>query len=281
MEAPKRKGLGKGLGALIPQAPPPKAPSERTLPIAQIVPNPWQPRIRFDEAKIAEMAESIRQHGVIEPLLVRARSGRFELIAGERRMRAALAAGLDAVPVIVREMSDREVLEVTLIENLQREELTALEEAAAYVRLIEEFGATQDEVARRVGKSRPAVANTIRLLQLPPPVLDELRSGRLSAGHARALLALESSPEQVALARETIRLALSVRQLEERIREGRAPREKKPQTRDLHVVDVEKRLMRNLGTRVRLQANGNRGRIVIEYFSTSELERLIDRLGRS
>ena len=280
MEAPKRRGLGKGLGALIPQAPAPKLPPERTLPIDQIVPNPWQPRVRFDEGKIAEMAESIRHHGVIEPLLVRARNSRFELIAGERRLRAARSAGLDSVPVVVREMSDREVLEVTLIENLQREELSALEEAAAYTRLIEEFGATQEEVARRMGKSRPAVANTIRLLQLPPAVLEEMRAGRVSAGHARALLALDSSAERVAFAREVIRLGLSVRQLEDRIRARKQPKEKRPLERDLHVVDVEKQLMRNLGTRVRLQANGNRGRIVIEYFSPDELQRLLDRLGR-
>ena len=277
MDAPKRKGLGRGFGALIPQAPPPKA-VERTLPLDEITPNPWQPRVHFDEAKIHEMAESIGEHGIIEPLVVRPHGGGYELIAGERRLRAARLAGLESVPVAVREMSDRDVLEVTLIENLQREDLSALEEAAAYVRLMEEFGATQDEVARRVGKSRPAVANTIRLLQLPEAVRDEMRAGRLSAGHARALLALDSAVEQTALARDAIRLGLSVRQLEGRIRLRLQPPARKPASRDLHVADVEKQLMRSLGTRVRLQSHGGRGRIVIEFYSPAELQRLVERL---
>lgn len=277
MDAPKRKGLGRGFGALIPQAPPPKA-VERTVPLDEITPNPWQPRVHFDEAKIHEMAESIGEHGIIEPLVVRPRGGGYELIAGERRLRAARLAGLESVPVAVREMTDRDVLEVTLIENLQREDLSALEEAAAYVRLMEEFGATQDEVARRVGKSRPAVANTIRLLQLPEAVRDEIRAGRLSAGHARALLALDSAVEQTALARDAIRLGLSVRQLEVRIRLRLQPSAGKPASRDLHVADVEKQLMRSLGTRVRLQSRGGRGRIVIEFYSPAELQRLVERL---
>jgi ParB family chromosome partitioning protein len=179
-------------------------------------------------------------------------------------------------------MDDREVVEVTLIENLQREDLSALEEAAAFVRLMEDFGATQEEVAKRVGRSRPAVANTVRLLSLPEAVREELRQDRLSAGHARALLALDSSAEQTALARETIRLALSVRQLEAKVRARLQPgKQRKSATPDLHVADVEKQLMKSLGTRVRLIGRGHRGRIVIEFFSPQELERLLDRLRRS
>jgi len=281
MEPQKRKVLGRGLGALIPQAPPPKVVADRTLAIGDIAPNPWQPRVRFDDAKLAEMAASIREHGIVEPLVVRARANGFELIAGERRLRAARLAGLETVPVVIREMDDREVVEVTLIENLQREDLSALEEAAAFVRLMEEFGATQEDVAKRVGRSRPAVANTIRLLSLPESVREELRQDRLTAGHARALCALESSAEQTALARETIRLALSVRQLEAKIRARLAPgKVREPETRDLHVADVEKQLMRSLGTRVRLVGKGGRGRIVIEFSSTEERERLVDRLRR-
>ena len=279
MEVPKRRGLGRGFGALIPQAPPPRA-SERSVPIDQIAPNPWQPRIHFDEAKLREMAESIREHGIVEPLVVRPREGGFELIAGERRLRAARLAGLETVPAVVREMDDREALEITLIENLQREDLSALEEAAAYVRLVEEFGATQEEVARRVGRSRPAVANTIRLLQLPEAVREEMRSGRLSAGHARALLALDSPVEQTAMASDAIRLGLSVRQLEARIRSRMQPSARKRVSRDLHVADVEKQLMRTLGTRVRLHTRGQKGRIVIEFYSPGELERLLERLRR-
>jgi len=280
MEVHKRRGLGRGLGALIPQAPVAK-PREQVLRVEQIVPSHWQPRLHFDDAKMQELVESMRQHGVVEPLVVRPRESGFELIAGERRLRAARLSGLDTVPVVVREMDDREALEVTLVENLQREELSALEEAAAYVRLIEEFGATQEEVARRTGKSRPAVANTVRLLQLPEAVRDEMRTGRLSAGHARALLALDSPVEQTALARDAIRFGLSVRQLEARIRARKHPKPKRSAARDLHVADVEKQLMRALGTRVRLQNQGSRGRIVIEFFSPAELERLIERLRRA
>ena len=280
MEAPKRKGLGRGFGALIPQAPAPRA-AERSVPVDQIAPNPWQPRIHFDGAKLEEMAQSIREHGIVEPLVVRPRETGFELIAGERRLRAARLAGLEAVPAVVREMGDREALEVTLIENLQREDLSALEEAAAYVQLVEEFGETQEEVARRVGRSRPAVANTIRLLQLPEAVREEMRSGRLSAGHARALLALDSPVEQTALARDAIKLGLSVRQLEARIRARmQPPAPRKAAGRDIHAADVEKQLMRSLGTRVRLHARGQKGRIVIEFYSGAELERLLERLKR-
>jgi len=280
MEAPKRKGLGRGFGALIPQAPAPRA-AERSVPVDQIAPNPWQPRIHFDGAKLEEMAQSIREHGIVEPLVVRPRETGFELIAGERRLRAARLAGLEAVPAVVREMNDREALEVTLIENLQREDLSALEEAAAYLQLVEEFGATQEEVARRVGRSRPAVANTIRLLQLPEAVREEMRTGRLSAGHARALLALDSPVEQTALARDAIKLGLSVRQLEARIRARmQPPATRKAPSGDIHAADVEKQLMRSLGTRVRLHARGQKGRIVIEFYSAAELERLLDRLKR-
>lgn len=278
MESPKRKGLGRGLGALIPQAPGPRLLVERTLPIEQIDPNPWQPRAQFDDAKLQEMAESIREQGVIQPLLVRRRDDGYELVAGERRLRAARLAGLDSVPVVIRDIGDREALEIALVENLQREDLSALEEAAAYERLIEEFGLTQDEVARRVGRSRPTVANTIRLLQLPEEAREELRKGTLSAGHGRALLALQSAVEQTAFARETVRLGLSVRQLETRIRHRLQSRPHKRPEPDLHVADVENQLMRSLGTKIRILPRGRKGRIVIEYYSPAELERLIARL---
>ncbi|MGH7821466.1 MAG: ParB/RepB/Spo0J family partition protein, partial [Candidatus Binatia bacterium] len=197
---------------------------------------------------------------------------------GERRLRAARLAGLDAVPVTVRDYSDRESLEIALIENLQRDDLSALEEAAGFQRLIDDFALTQDEVAQRVGKSRPAVANTLRLLQLPDAVREELRSGRLSAGHARALLALSSEVEQAALARETVRRGLSVRQLEALIRLRSRERAARRSTANLHVADVERQLGRSLGTKVRLLGRGAKGKIVIEYYSADERERLIERL---
>ncbi|MGH7858265.1 MAG: ParB/RepB/Spo0J family partition protein [Candidatus Binatia bacterium] len=276
----KRKGLGRGLSALIPSAPPPQASAERVMPIGQIAPNPWQPRSEFDEERLAEMVDSIREQGVVQPLIVRRGRDGYELVAGERRLRAARLAGLESVPVTVRDYSDREALEIALIENLQREDLSALEEASAFQRLMDEFGLTQEEVARRVGRSRPAVANTLRLLQLPDPVREELRAGRLSPGHARALLACPSATEQVALARESIRRGLSVRQLEALIRLRAAPHPPKRSTPNLHVADVEKHLSRSLGTKVKLLGRGPKGKIVIEYYSADERERLIERLRR-
>ena len=277
METSRRKGLGRGLSALIPQAPAPAAPADRSLAIDDIAPNPFQPRAHFDESALAEMVESIREQGVVQPLLVRRADRGYELVAGERRLRAARLAGLDAVPVVVRDLDDRQTLEIALVENLQREDLSALEEAAAYARLAEEFDLTQDEIAARVGKSRPAVANTMRLLGLPEPVREDLRRGAITAGHARALLAVPSSAEQISLARETVRKAWSVRQLENRIRLRGRMKPRKGSTPNLHVADVETQLSRSLGTRVRLQGGAKRGRIVVEYYSPEELERLITR----
>jgi len=278
MELTKRKALGRGLGALIPQASAPPSPAaERMLPIRDIAPNPFQPRAHFDEAALAEMVESIRAQGVIQPLVVRRGENGFELVAGERRLRAARLAGLETVPVTIRDLDDRQTLEIALVENLQREDLGALEEAAAYERLMREFGLTQEEIAGRVGKSRPAVANTLRLLQLPEPVLEEVRRGTLSPGHARSLLALGSGAEQISIAREAVRRGLSVRQLESRIR-LRATLKPRRSTPNLHVNDVETQLSRSLGTRVRVVGSAKRGRILIEYYSAEELEQLITRL---
>ncbi|MEA2626137.1 MAG: ParB family transcriptional regulator, chromosome partitioning protein [Candidatus Binatota bacterium] len=279
MELPKKKGLGRGLGALIPPSPvtqeAPPVP-DTSVPIESIRANPWQPRSTFDEGAIQELAESVREQGIVQPLLVRRRGDGYELIAGERRLRAAKAAGLSEVPVVVRELGDREAFEAALVENLQREDLSALEEAAAYQRLMEEFGLTQEEVAGRVGRSRPAVANTLRLLHLPDGVRREVEKGRLSAGHARALLAIDRPEEQAALARETIRLGLSVRALENRIR-VRGKSTARP-VRDVHVEDAERQLMRSLGTKVRILSRGKRGRIVVEYYSPAELDGLIAKL---
>ena len=280
MDGGKKKGLGRGLGALIPQgAPPPARPADRTLPIEEIHASPWQPRRHFAPEAIDELSRSIAEQGVVQPLLVRRRSeGGYELVAGERRLRAARVAGLATVPVVVRELSDRDALEIALVENLQREDLSPLEEADAYVRLIEEFGLTQEEVAKRVGKSRPAVANAIRLRDLPPAVLDELRGGRLTAGHARALLALPRSEDRIALARETIRRSLSVRQLEARVKTELTPTRSTTKVVVPEVADLERQLMRLLGTKVRIESKGKRGRIVVEFYSPDEFDRLVSRL---
>src|SRR5881296_2208806 len=205
-----RKALGKGLEALFPATPaaPPPA-GERLVPVQDIVPNPDQPRRHFDEEALAALADSIRRHGLLQPLVVRRVAGRYELIAGERRLRAAVRAGLERVPVIVREARAEDRLELALIENVQRENLTALEEAEAYRQLLDQHGLTQDELAERVGKSRPAITNTLRLLGLPDAVKAQLESGELTAGHARAVLAIEGMAEQVSFAREIVTRRLS------------------------------------------------------------------------
>ena len=276
----RRRVLGRGLGALIPGAAAPvvqdEPASESWATIASIAPNPYQPRERFDEAALGELTASIRDKGLLQPLVVRrAGEGHYELIAGERRFRAAQRAGLSQVPIVVRDADGSEALELALIENLQREDLNPLEEARAYQRLADEFGLGQEEIAMRVGKSRSAVTNSLRLLQLPPDVLAQLQSGALSAGHARSLLGLESTLSQAALARDVVTQGLSVRDTEKLVRERAQP----------PAVNVEQRavesdLARALGTRVHLRHNKDgSGRIVIEYYSLDELDGLLERLG--
>lgn len=277
----RKRGLGRGLGALIPggqgaaEHPRPEPETERTAAIASIVPNPFQPREVFDDAAIAELAASIREKGLLQPLLVRPSANGYQLIAGERRFRAAQRAGLDRVPISVREADDVEVLELALIENLQRENLNPIEEARAFKRLGDEFHLSQEDIAARVGKSRSAVTNSIRLLQLPASILAQLESGELSAGHGRSLLALESPEVQAALAREAAARRLSVRDTEKLVRDRQQPR-----ADDVERRAVESDLARALGTRVRVRhrADGS-GRIIIEYFSLDELDGLLTRLG--
>lgn len=284
MEGGKKKGLGRGLGALIPQGAPaaPPRPADRAVAIDEIRPNPWQPRRHFAPEAIEELARSIAEQGIVQPLVVRRRDDGYELIAGERRLRAARAAGLTSVPVVVRELDDREALEIALVENLQREDLGPLEEADAYGRLMTEFGLTQDEVAKRVGKSRPAVANTLRLRDLPESVLEALRSGSLSAGHGRALLSVPGADERLRLAREAISAGLSVRQLEERTRTfqtAKGAAQKAPVGAALpEVGDLERQLMRELGTKVRIASDGKRGRIVIDFYSVDEFDRIVGQI---
>src|SRR5437867_1641137 len=218
-----RKALGKGLEALFPATPaaPPPA-GERLVPVQDIVPNPDQPRRHFDEEALAALADSIRRHGLLQPLVVCAAGDRYELIAGERRLRAAERAGLDRVPIVVREAAPAKRFELALIENLQREDLSPLEEAEAYRHLIDEYGLTQEEIAQRVGKSRPAVANALRLLSLPDAVKAQIESGELSAGHARAVLAVEDASGQVKFAREITARRLSKSEAE-RLAAARRP----------------------------------------------------------
>ncbi len=282
--AVQKKGLGKGLGALIPGV-----ESSADLPgfkveIDRIVPNPLQPRRSFDEAKIDELAASVRDQGVIQPILVRRVGEGYELIAGERRLRAARKAGLTEVPVVVREAGSGETLELALVENLQREDLNPMEEASAYQRLQEEFDLTQEEIARRVGKGRPTIANSVRLLLLPREVQQLVASGKLPAGHARALLGLEGETMILAAAREVVGKGLSTRDAERlvaRLKSGGRRRRKTAPLSDPDLRALVERLQRSLGTKVRLlhQSKSNRGKIVVEYYSAADLERIVHLLG--
>lgn len=275
----QKKGLGKGLGALIPGVEETRERGQFQAEVDRITPNPLQPRRAFDQAKIEELAASMRDQGVIQPLLVRRRGEHYELIAGERRWRAAMHAGLSQVPVVVKEASDLEALQLALIENLQREDLNPIEQAAAYQQLQRDFGLSQEEVAAKVGKSRPSVANSLRLLLLPKAVQDEVVQGRLPAGQARALLALQDEPAIVAAAREVIAKALSTRQTERLVSRFRSGRRRRRGTllSDPDLRALVERLQRALGTKVRLiqQAGSSAGKIVIEYYSATDLERIL------
>jgi ParB family transcriptional regulator, chromosome partitioning protein len=273
----KRRALGRGLGALIPSAyAAEETRADAVVPVSAIRPNPMQPRQRFADEAIDELAESIRQKGILQPLLVRRTSSGFELIAGERRLRAAQRVGMENVPVLVRDVNDPEMLELALIENIQRENLNPIEEARAYRRLMEDFDLTQEEVAARVGKERSTVANTLRLLQLPDAVKAQIEQGLLSAGHARALATANSDAAKIQLAQEVIGRKLTVRQAERLARQRRAL----PAADDLQAA--EQRLTEALGTKVRLLHGRNgSGRIEIQYYSLDELNGLIDRMTRT
>jgi ParB family chromosome partitioning protein len=274
------QGLGRGLAALIPQRAPTNGGSIE-IPLARIRENPRQPRLRMDDEALVALAESIHQHGVIQPILVTETIDGYTLVAGERRVRAARMAGLDRIPAIVRQLADRQQLELALVENLQREDLDPMEAARAYRQLMDEFSFTQEDLATRVGRARSTVANTLRLLELHSAVQDALAAGSISEGHARAIGGLP--PEAQALAVATV-LAddLSVRQTEELVRRVREPRAAREATAgnlaDPDVERVEEDLRRSLGTKVRLTRTRRGGRIVIEYFGEEELARLYQRL---
>jgi len=283
--AARRSGLGRGLGALIPddaQTQEEIGASFQEIPLDSIVPNPFQPREEFDEAGIASLADSIEQIGVLQPILVRPDGdGNFQLIAGERRWRASRQAGLEVIPAIVREVRDVSALEQAVVENLHRQDLNALEEAAAYQQLIDDFGFTQEQLAQRVGKSRPSVTNTLRLLNLPPSIQGLLIDGRLAAAHARALLPVEDRVEQQRLAEAAVAEGWSVRQVEAAVKAG-APAPKKDAdapaepgtTRPAALLELEELLSDHLDTRVAVQMGAKRGKIVIDFADLDDLERI-------
>lgn len=302
--AAKHVGLGRGLGALIKENSPAKPvatpPAEKgskdhgitQIPIRQIQKSPWQPRRHFDAAALADLVASVREHGVLQPLLVRRVKSGYQLIAGERRLRASQEAELKEVPVIVMEVSDREALEITLIENLQREDLNPIEEAEGFQSLADQFSLTQEQIAERVGKRRATVANSLRLLSLSDPVKKAIADNRLSVGHAKVLLGLEIPREQEQLAQRVIKEALSVRALEKIVENLRkAPRRPRVETPDIpatHLQHLTEQLHQRLGTSVRLTSNrtlGNGkklpGRIEVDFYSTDDLDRLLIMLGIS
>ncbi|HXA20178.1 MAG TPA: ParB/RepB/Spo0J family partition protein [Thermoanaerobaculia bacterium] len=279
-----KKVLGRGLGALIPQRP--EAPEARAtpglaeIPISQIQPNPYQPRKTFNEASIEELARSVREHGIVQPLVVTRAGDKYKLIAGERRFRAAQKAGLTTVPALIKEMmQEGDALQIALIENIQREDLNPIEEALAYHQLHDDFQLTQEEISKRVGKERSTVANFLRLLKLPDPVKKLLASGQLSMGHARALLAIESPKKQEQLADRVVRKNLNVRQTEMLASES-SPKttEKKEKEKDVFTRDAEDKLQRTLRTKVEIDRRRRGGVIHIRYGSEDELIRVVDEL---
>lgn len=289
----KSRALGKGLGALIPQLEEEDFQNTLEIPVTEIEINPDQPRRNFDPESLQELADSIKIHGVLQPLLVRKKGAGYQLIAGERRLRAAKLAGLERVPVIIKELDDRTVMEIALVENLQREDLNPLEEAQAYRRLLDEFRLTQEEVAKAVGKSRSAIANTVRLLQLPEDVQQMVLKNQLTMGHARALLGLEQPEQQLFLAEKIVKENLSVRETEELVRLANHPdvpretnveeKKEKETGRERHKLDpnleaIVEDMTRLFGTKVRIKSSGNRGKIEIEYYSQEELERITELL---
>ncbi len=276
-----KKGLGRGLDALLGDYTQPTPEGVQQVDIRRIDTNAGQPRKDFDQEKLQELADSIRQHGVVQPILLRQNGERYVIVAGERRFRAARLAGLEKVPAIVKDLDEAQVMEVALIENLQREDLNPIEEAAAIRFLMQQHDLTQEEVSKRLSKSRPAIANSLRLLTLPEPVQAYLRNGKLQAGHARALAGLQDPEAQAVLADKIVGEGLSVRAAESLAREQgqKPPRQKKePPATDPDLAAAEASLREWLGTKVSIQGSSQRGRIIIEYYNAELLQGIYDLL---
>ncbi|SHM18204.1 chromosome partitioning protein, ParB family [Caldanaerovirga acetigignens] len=276
-----KKGLGKGLGALIPMIDEKDEGSIQEVDIEEIKPNKMQPRKDFDEEKIRELASSIKEHGVLQPVILRKAKEGYELVAGERRWRAAKLAGIKKIPAVVKNLTDAEVMQIALIENLQREDLTPMEEAMAYKRLMEEYGMTQEELASKIGKSRSQIANTVRLLNLESEIQEMINQKKITAGHARAILAIEDPKERIKIAKKIIEENMSVRETEEvikriSIKSGKTMRKNNKNEINPALIHVAEQLQRALGTKVRIKGSERRGRIEIEYYSEDELERILE-----
>jgi ParB family chromosome partitioning protein len=278
-----RQALGKGLGALIPDKSPTETEGKKTFftcGIEEIHPNPFQPRKIFSDEPLQELVQSIREKGILQPLMVRRKGDRYELIAGERRWRAAQKAGIKEVPILVKDVSESELLELSLIENIQRENLNPIEEAEAYKGLMDHFHLTQEDISQKVGKDRATVANSLRLLKLPPEIKQSLSEGKVSVGHARALLGLESPEKQRMAWKKVLAGGLSVRQTENLIKRFRTKNPIGAGKNSSEWGPLVEELQRALGTRVRILGRRKRGKIEIEYYSPEELERILDLLRR-
>jgi ParB family chromosome partitioning protein len=275
--------LGKGLGALIPEKPSPELEEKRVFHfcgIEELQPNPFQPRKAFDDEHLKELVESIREKGILQPLVVRRKGEGFELIAGERRWRAAQKAGIKEVPVIIKEVPDSEILELSLIENIQRENLNPIEEAEAFRKLMDHFHLTQEEISSKVGKDRTTITNTIRLLRLPPEVRKSLVDGVISMGHARAFLSLDGPERQRLALKKVLGASLSVRQTESLVKRLRSKSLSPPAKNSHEWNAIVEELQRALGTKVRIIGKKRRGKIEIEFYSQDELDRIIELLRR-
>lgn len=275
------KGLGKGLEALISGISQDEKENIQEVSLAELRPNPYQPRKQFQEESLQELANSIREHGIVQPLVVRKSIHGYEIVTGERRFRAAKLANLDQVPIVIRDCSDDQMMEIALIENLQREDLNPIEIATAYRKLMDHFSLTQEELAQRVGKSRPHVANFLRLLQLPMDIQEDVSRGTISMGHARTLLAVESLEIQRQLAKKVVEEGISVRELEalvQQMQEGGKKRKEKRQPKPITPMmrQYEEYLQQILETPVKIKQGRRKGKIEIEYYSEQELERIVD-----
>lgn len=274
----KKRVLGKGLEALIPVDKGGDDTGSKLIGIEELKPNPFQPRTSFKDNKLEELVRSVKEKGILQPLIVRKDSDGYQIVAGERRWRAAQKAGIKEIPVVVRDFTDSECLEVALIENLQREDLNPVEEAKGYQKLLHNFNMTQEELSRRVGKDRATVANSVRLLKLPHKILEALEARLISVGHARALLSIEESSSIIEAGNTIIQKSLSVRETEalvNRVKRGKAAGKKK-KGEDKALLHLEETLKRSVGTKVRIIGTGKRGRVEIYYFSPDELERIKD-----
>ncbi|MFC5543044.1 MAG: ParB/RepB/Spo0J family partition protein [Bacilli bacterium] len=277
------RGLGKGIGALFPSETLESIQKDEhveKIPLQKLVANPFQPRKKFDDEAIGELAQSIREHGIIQPIVVRKKGKKYEIVVGERRYRAAKLANLEEIPAIIKEMTEEQMMELAILENLQREDLTPIEEAEAYQNLIEKLNFTQDDLAKRLGKSRPHITNMIRLLQLPEEVRQMLNEGQLSMGHGRALLGLKNKRQMIEVAKKTINQSLNVRQLEALIKQlnenvSRETKKKTPK-KDIFVQATESQLREFFGTNVQIKKTKNKGKIEIEFYSEDDLERILE-----